>query len=27
MLVGLCTGAITGVAANTTLKHIRKLRK
>ena len=27
MLVGLGTGAVTGVAANTTLKHFRKLRK
>ena len=27
MLVGLVMGAITGVAANTTLTHIKKLRK
>lgn len=27
MLVGLGTGAVTGVAANTTIKHIKKLRK
>ena len=27
MIVGLGTGVVTGVAANTTLKHIKKLRK
>ena len=27
MLVGLGTGAITGIAANTTIKHIKKLSK
>lgn len=27
MLVGLATGAVTGIAANTTIKHIKKLRK
>ena len=27
MLVGLGTGAVTGIAANTTIKHIKKLSK
>lgn len=27
MFVGLATGAVTGIAANTTIKHIKKLRK
>ena len=27
MFVGLATGAVTGVAANATIKHIKKLRK
>ena len=27
MLVGLGTGAVTGIAANTTIKHIKKLKK